>query len=328
MPSEGELKPAVADDSYLDTEPGVRITPEQEEARRWQKIRELNRDSVILEGTVTEIRPGKKAYYAVTDLLGFDVLIPDSWFITDSFFNGTYAQASPEEKAKRRHQALRAALGARVCYVLKTAERTSDGYVAAGSRVEACRMKRERFFLSEDISEEKRITPGSMIKCRVLTVGENGVRAEAYGVDFYVNRRQLGLTHPILDARDWFSPGDSFTAVVQKIYINEDDSVYLQASVRQLEHERIKDGYKQATPGSTVSGYVCDYNPERKSYTMVLSCGCYANVHKNSVVGGETLALGDSVSVQIKEIRTGFVTGTAMKINNIAKPRNMIYSWD
>ena len=105
--------------------------------------------------------------------------------------------------------------------------------IVAGSRRDAMRRKRKRFYLDTDELGNHLIEEGRLVQARVLTVGDKNIRLEVFGVECVVSARWASRVW-VSDVRSKYSVGDLVTVRVTKIERDRAGGVEIQVDARDV----------------------------------------------------------------------------------------------
>lgn len=105
--------------------------------------------------------------------------------------------------------------------------------IVAGSRRDAMRRKRKRFYLDADELGNHLIEEGRLVQARVLTVGDKNIRLEVFGVECVVSARWASRVW-VSDVRSKYSVGDLVTVRVTKIERDRAGGVEIQVDARDV----------------------------------------------------------------------------------------------
>ena len=105
--------------------------------------------------------------------------------------------------------------------------------IVAGSRRDAMRRKRKRFYLDADELGNHIIEEGRLVQARVLTVGDKNIRLEVFGVECVVSARWASRVW-VSDVRSKYSVGDLVTVRVTKIERSSAGGVEIQVDARDV----------------------------------------------------------------------------------------------
>ena len=105
--------------------------------------------------------------------------------------------------------------------------------IVAGSRRDAMRRKRKRFYLDTDELGNHLIEEGRLVQARVLTVGDKNIRLEVFGVECVVSARWASRVW-VSDVRSKYSVGDLVTVRVTKIERDRSGGVEIQVDARDV----------------------------------------------------------------------------------------------
>lgn len=105
--------------------------------------------------------------------------------------------------------------------------------IVAGSRRDAMRRKRKRFYLDTDELGNHLIEEGRLVQARVLTVGDKNIRLEVFGVECVVSARWASRVW-VSDVRSKYSVGDLVTVRVTKIERDKAGGVEIQVDARDV----------------------------------------------------------------------------------------------
>lgn len=111
-------------------------------------------------------------------------------------------------------------------------EDTGEQFVL-GSRRDAMRRKRKRFYLDTDELGNHLIEEGSLVQARVVAVGEKSVRLEVFGVECIVTARGMSRIW-VSSVRSKFAVGDLVTVRVTKIEHTKAGDVEIQVDARDV----------------------------------------------------------------------------------------------
>ena len=115
----------------------------------------------------------------------------------------------------------------------------------------------------------------------------------------------------VVNCEDHVSVGDTIPVRIKKIYLNNDNTIYLSVTGRLSEVSRLISTIKV---GGNYQGQIEKFNKEKGFYTVLLRNGVLAAVPQRSVIGELQLNRGDVVQVHSANKHETFVTGSAMLI--------------
>ena len=252
---------------------------------------------------------------------GIDVSIPALSYFEPGFdFGKNYKDLSVKDKINRHKILIKYQIGAKVCFLAKHIQRESinngnysgeDVLHIIGSRKEAMALIRDIFYLHKNYGSTKNIEVGNIIDANVLAVREDKVLVECAGVETYIDAYNISEEF-VENCHDFLKVGDRIKVMIRKLYINQDDSIYMEVTARTNQSSKlirslkIKSGY---------SAVVKSFNKTKNSYTATIAGGVKITFTPKDVVGGIPLINGDKIFVTIKEISDNFVYGKdVMKI--------------
>lgn len=105
--------------------------------------------------------------------------------------------------------------------------------IVAGSRRDAMRRKRKRFYLDTDELGHHLIEEGRLVQARVVAVGEKNVRLEVFGVECVVSASWASRVW-VSSVRSKYAVGDLITVRVTKIELTRAGGVEIQVDARDV----------------------------------------------------------------------------------------------
>lgn len=290
-------------------------TAEEKLKMNWDKVIDYKRKGQIIESTITDAEPSEEQLRAdiITSVLDFRVVIPDYQFFPAGSFKENFEAASEQEKYRRRLEKARAALGAKISFVIVGAESfvNENGkriYTVIGSRLEAMNIKQQRYFRSANP-----VQPGCIVKANVISSGEHFATVEALGIECAMSGPDLSALEYIADCRDFCDSGDELHAVIKKIHYNEDGTIKITLSSSLLQQEELRENVSKIKVHAVCSGTVRNYNSARRHYVVVLDRKALALVSEDAVIEDSMLYKGDRVTVTVNRVTPTFVIGTAKR---------------
>lgn len=308
-----------------------RYNPYEKEENLLAQIKTYVKEKQILWGTVTGLVRSEALNKSIVSILwnGVEIQVPiDEYFepyykITDNF-----DALNDKQKDDARRKLLKYQLGARVCVMPKLAikKETDVGnkitnqspftIVAFGSRKEAMAKLRNIYFLHKAQNEKEAATfkeipsIGDICKARVISVRNDVAVVECLGVETRIDAYDLSdLT--VENCRDFVKPGDTMKVRIKKLYLNEDNSVYLSVSGRLNDTGKV---LNTMMVGSMYLGKVEKFNKDNHTYLIHLKNGVNAFVYPENVESKTFLFRGEQVAVVVEKIKDNYVTGKAIKI--------------
>lgn len=318
------LSVGVASEDIIFEEETIK-SPQEIEALLYRDLKIYEKNGEILWGTVYAIE--ELSNHAIICVLynNQKVSIVDDDYFEDKYdFGKAYPSMTDEQKLAKRKRVASYQVGAKVCFVVKTVERsviTEGDFVGEyrisiiGDRKTAMKTLRDIYFWHKnrkrDDNNIRVIKDGSLILAHILAVKEDVVLCECAGVETKLFAYNLLSNDICENCKDHVAPGDAIKVRVKKCYLNEDGSVYLSITGRINEVPKLIETMKE---NSSYLGTVESYNPKKQSYTIFLKNGVLATVPENHVKGRHILSRGDTVCVFVVKIYDGFVSGSCMKV--------------
>ena len=256
----------------------------------WHEIHNAYRTRRLLTGQLggmEQTESGKTI--AVLDYKGFRVAIPLSEMMIEPQGETRRAQLLRQTKI------LGNMLGAQIDFVVKGIDSKTRSIVA--SRQDAMRKKRRIFYFGTDANGAYRIHEGRIVQARVISVGEKGIRVEAFGAECTIPVRDLAWDW-IGDARERYAVGDEILVRIQDVRREGTDDVAIRADVRSV----LANSGREALRGCRVQGkYAGRVTDIRKGVVFIrLSNGANAIAH--SCFDSRTPGKKDDVSFAVTHI--------------------------
>lgn len=206
-------------DRVLTIDPRAEVlTREDQEALVWHELENANRTKQILTGklSATERTPAGMTV-AIIIFKGTRVLVPLREM-------GVHTGPVPSDPAY-------AAWVADIIKIVNSRQQSDvdfvvrgidyDSMTVVGSRRDAMRRKRRRFYLDTDEQGRHMIEEGSRVQARVVSVMEKSLRVEVFGVECMVSASGVSRLW-VSSLRDKFNVGDLVVVRVTKIEQNAD----------------------------------------------------------------------------------------------------------
>lgn len=309
---------------------------EEIEAENWLRMNRDKKNLAVKRGYVTGIRPDEEnnTVYFITKIYGFSVFIPDTEYFMPSYrFSTDYPNKSEKEQYLERLNRAQYEKGARIMFVLTDVDRapippevledyeweSKWTYKLKGSRKRAMEIAVYAKFFNpnRDVVNNPMPKVGNRVKAFILSVRPEGCRVEALGVESFVSNFELTGTRWVDNAQSEpdIKPGKWFYALIKKLYIHENDhTVYMSVSGRQYDTGKTSKNILETREGDFAIGTVRNYNPNSKTYTVILDNGVLCSVPEGNVGNGVILEPGNTVSVKVLDVLKEFVVGFAIKV--------------
>lgn len=296
------------------------ISPEQRFREHYSKALHLKQTKglawVKVKGVETA-RTGRMII--VTSLYDERCVIPESQFWMPGMrFRRNYDGLSEEAKEAVRNERARQMLGAIIPITVEgvaknhvaddpdSGEFEHDEMTAAGSRVNGMKILQDYWFWHQngrEGAEYGSVQRGDLYKrAHVLSVSENSIFVEAFGVETTIQMRDLTMSCFIENCHDYYHAGDTLP-VVKVIRASarktpEETRIILDLSVRQAETLGTVQGYRNIQERGIYLGRVTHISRTGK-YHILLQTGVPCVVSRENVAKLITLNPGDMVNVVI-----------------------------
>lgn len=304
-----------------------------EEEIHFDELRRAERRKTILYGTVVGVKPVPNSYMVTVTVFWNDIpiMIPDVEYFEPEFdfgpdYNVKQSEDETDEKLRSRNRDIvksRAGwqMGAIVPFVVTRCQirEIKDGIyegqkeiIAFGSKRQAMELLRDYWFIQEKGRKDYPAIPkrGNIAKVHVLSVKPDNVLVECLGVETRILRPDLS-DHYIANCSEVAKVGQTMKAKIEKIYINDDKTVYITLTGRLHEPSKL---VRQISEGESLLGTVKGFNPEKQRYMIITKGGVMCTVRAQDVVRNEQLVAGDMVIVTVTKVLDTFVSAYAIKI--------------
>lgn len=296
-----------------------RKSAQEELNEHFQKLASAKKNHLILWGRMIksgmESVGSKVMAMAYVDWNGIEVRIPADYYFEPNFsFGKTFEDNSDIDKERRKLINLNYQFNAIVCFVpiglSRTKDKGSDEEIISciGNRVEAMRLVRKSIF-----GKENAVKVGDVCRhCHILSVKAAYVLAEVCGVETTVPLFQLSNRAAEADRADQLiKVGDTVSCTIKSISISgKGESVKLVVTFRD---NTVSSAIKNMKKEQNILGIVDHYNPEKETYTILLSNGVKGSCHKKDVEGGIPLVQKQSVTFHVFNVYDTHVSGSCKK---------------
>lgn len=238
----------------------------------WHEIQNANRTKHILTGKLDSVgRTQNGMDTAVVLYKGVRVLIPlkEMGVHTGPVPNG------PEYAlwVDRVTRILHARMDSDIDFVVRGVDETTRTVV--GSRRDAMRRKRKRFYMDTDEQGRHMIEEGRTVQARVVAVADKLIRVEVFGVECMITAKSSTWMW-VGSIRDQYSVGEIILVRVRKIERSNVDRIVIQADASDVFGED-GDNLSQCQPQCRYVGQITDV---RKGVVFVrLNIGANAIAH-------------------------------------------------
>ena len=160
-----------------------------------------------------------------------------------------------------------------------------DGESLAGTRREAMKQQRYRYYLRSDRNNDKesyRIEIGKNVECRVVSVMMQNIILEVHGVETWEPISELSWSY-IFDARENYYPGMMLNAKVIFLDTADKDDIKINVSVKQLLPNMQLKVSKSMNEGSSYCGKATYFDDSGHVYIKLNNgadcrCNCLAGM--------------------------------------------------
>lgn len=151
------------------------------------------------------------------------------------------------------HYMLTKRLGAEVDYIIKGIDLNSN--LAVGSRLEAMRAKRRRYYLGTDRDGNNLLHSGVCAEARVVSVIRAGIFVDLCGLEIYIPLRELSYQR-WMDAAAHFQPGQRILVKVLEVDRSDRNQIKATASVKQAGENPYETALRRYSVGNRYVGTV------------------------------------------------------------------------
>ena len=159
----------------------------------------------------------------------------------------------------RRRQFLSKTIGVTIPFVVTEFSADPDGnYIAVGSRVEALKLIRRRYYGPR---ATKPIKVGDIVTARIINVGPSYLWVNIWGADVPVSNRNMSFRY-ISDMTDRYYPNDMVKVKVMSLKTKEDGTVEMNVSGRPVELEEAQKRLHLVKKGNRYAAVVTSIRTE------------------------------------------------------------------
>lgn len=151
------------------------------------------------------------------------------------------------------HYMLTKRLGAEVDYIIKGIDVNAN--LAVGSRLEAMRAKRKRYYLGTDRDGNNLLHSGVCAEARVVSVIRAGIFVDLCGLEIYIPLRELSYQR-WMDASAHFQPGQRILVKVLEVDRTDRTQIKATASVKQAGENPYETALRKYSVGNRYVGTV------------------------------------------------------------------------
>lgn len=151
------------------------------------------------------------------------------------------------------HYMLTKRLGAEVDYIIKGIDVNAN--LAVGSRLEAMRAKRKRYYLGTDRDGNNLLHSGVCAEARVVSVIRAGIFVDLCGLEIYIPLRELSYQR-WMDASAHFQPGQRILVKVLEVDRSDRNQIKATASVKQAGENPYETALRKYSVGNRYVGTV------------------------------------------------------------------------
>lgn len=266
-------RPAPRRERVLTIDPHAEVqTQEDLEDLIWHELQNASRTRQILTGKLDSVgRTQNGMHTAVVLYKGIRVLIP----LKEMGVHTGQVPSGPEYAlwVDQITRILHARQDSDIDFMVRGID--EDSRTVVGSRRDAMRRKRKRFYLDTDERGSHMIEEGSTVQARVVAVADKLIRVEVFGVECNITARGSAWMW-LGSARDKHYVGELILVQVQKIERVDVDRITIQVDSRSVFGES-GDNLSQCQPQCRYVGQVTDV---RKGVVFVrLNIGVNAIAH-------------------------------------------------
>lgn len=262
------------------------------------------RSRKILTGTVIGYRTGylngKPVLLPMADYKGTNIL-----FSPEDFFPN-YKETDEFSAIKTRTHSRKAST---VNFVVTRMVDDEDGdlHYCVGSRVEAMRRMREKFWFAKTTAKvsgddaQYFLRQGSVVEANVVSVNKKGIVIEIFGAETFMKSDFLDYGY-IADAREKFTAGDTIKVAIMEITRDEKTkSVAFLASRKECVADPREKVFKKYMAGDNVTGVISNIiAKDGKIICFIQLDGCF-DMATHLVQGVDMIpTIGQKVSVVIE----------------------------
>lgn len=295
-------------------------------------LKRAAKNKTVLYGTVIGVQSSKRTKNILISVLwnGQRITIRDEDYFEPDFDFGSQYDIKNEGESQadvdKRNQGIRASraryqMMAVVPFVVLQASMmpiTEGMYagqkelVAIGSKREAMAQLRDYYFLHEGKRKKYPAVPkkGDMAEARVLYTKADHVLVECLGVETRIPVSEISDDY-VPNCMEVVKVGETMKVKIEKIYINDDKTVYLTVTGKISEPSK---AIRSIKVGDTLLGTVKMYNPKKHRYQVSLKNGVSCTVREEDVQGKVLLHPGNEVSVYVVKVMDTFISGFAIKL--------------
>ena len=213
-----------------------------------------------------------------------------------------------EDPRREINGVLNTMFGAEIDFIPKGVDERNE--LVTGSRLEAMKQLRSRFYIRPTISGQPLLLEGGLAEAKVISVSPKIVTAELFGVDTLIPAQELSWSW-VADAREVFHVGDRIVVRIMKIRIT-DDTISLKASVRHASKDPFENIESRIHPQQNYVGTIKTegYRTIRVTLMDNLDCFCPFPDWMHTVIPGTMV----SVKVTYLNLETRRISGRILRV--------------
>lgn len=240
-------------------------TLSEEKQETFIRLAESLRAGRILTGTVTGVKESGSITYALISYGHFKVIIPFAFLFDETASGPSGRETEGRFLVMRR-------LGAEVDFIVTHIDEKDD--VAIASRAAAMKRRVAEYFLP-DRRGVVRVRKGSLVEARVVSVIRQGIFAEIFGREVFIENPELSYGR-LYDAAEEFEPGMRVLVRILELERTDKELIRLRASVRQAAENPALSIVRQIRPGDRYIGKVkiVDRNGVFVALSIGIDCLC------------------------------------------------------